>query len=109
MSSDREISKEVTKLLLDTPGLRLLKTPPTIRHDGKDMPNGRVRPYSIFILTSAILLQMMSAQMIEPELTKTFGVLSLTCFLWGAVNLLSEDSGFPSVGSALAHLLKLRR
>lgn len=105
MSSDNEISKEVTKLLLDTPGLRLLKAPPATRHNvGNDAPGGRIRPHTIFLLTSAVFLQMMSAQIAQPELARTLGIVSLACFLWGAFRLFANDAGHPSVGSALSVL-----
>lgn len=105
MSSDHEISKEVTKLLLDTPGLRLLKAPPATRHnDGSDAPGGRVRPHTIFLLTAAMFLQIMSAQIAQPERARALGLVSLACFLWGAFRLVANDAGHPSVRSALSAL-----
>lgn len=110
MSSDHEISKEVTKLLLDIPRLQLLKTPPAIHRDAeKDAPGGRVRPYTIFLLSSAVFLQMMSAQIVQPSVANSLGVLSVACFLWGSFRLVANDAGHPNLKTALTQFFRRKR
>lgn len=110
MSSDHEISKKVTKLLLDIPKLQILKPPPTNRPEVEKASLGcRVRPYTIFLLASALFLQMMSAQLAQPDLAKSSGILSIVCFAWGSLTLFANDAGHPSLEAALAQLFRKKK
>lgn len=107
MSSDKDVSTKIRSLLDDAIPPRLFVIG---AEDGREKaPNkDRIRPYTIFLLVSAVFLQLMSSQIAQAGLSSYLGVLSILCFLWGASRLITNESGFSSIGAALTNLRNRR-
>lgn len=103
MSSGNDVSTKIRALLDDALPPRLF-----VIGTGKEPSNERIRPYTVFLLVSAVFLQLMSSQITQAGLARYLGVLSVVCFLWGAARLLANESGFSSTGAALKHFRNLR-
>lgn len=96
MTSGKDVSTKIRSLLDDALAPRLSMV--GVR---KEPNNHRIRTYTIFLLTSAVFLQLMSSQITQADLARYMGVLSVICFLWGAFRILSNESGFSSIRAAL--------
>lgn len=100
MSSDKDVSTKIRSLLDDALPPRLFAI--GAEHGREKSSNrDRIRPYTIFLLVSAVFLQLMSSQIAEAGLAKSLGMLSVVCFLWGAFRILANESGFSSIRKAL--------